>query len=171
MFLKINIFPGSLKIVSVSRNPHELILDYILMNSTISVYQIAEKSPKTKFFQYNNETKLYELGFQTFSTAIDTVEKEIDAIHLFLKQFNVKVVQAEDFFTHSKLLLVEMCAWLNLECFDDYKTAIERSLKTVPRQLRKNFFWPPEILRRIDGLLKKYPRYFMEGSDFLIRNV
>ena len=162
---------GSVKILTVSRNPYEMVLDHILMNSATSGHHLSGTSSKNQLLIFNNETKLYTISPETFSESIKVIQKRVERIHTFLKTFNVKIVHADDFFAHSKLLVVELCAWLNLECLNEYKDAIGSSLKTVPRQLRENFSWPKEISRKIDELVKKYPNYFLQDSDFLLRNL
>ena len=162
-----------MKILSLVRDPYEVVLKGTLASLAKKKGWLPSQDgqiPFQKFMTANNDSGLFELPLKLVIQRSQEVNKEVQvAVRLQEDpRFDVKVFQLDEVTSGTRNVVLQLCDWLNLKCFDDYVNYIENCALAKARVRKYLFVWPKKVKSILNGLILAHPAYYHNGSRYLI---
>jgi len=154
-----------LRVLWTCRNPYD-----IIASQHLKYLRQAGLMPKSRYLlDYrpadNEKHELAPLPGGHY--ALDLVLEDSDKLTKVLSMFSedeIFLVRHEDFIASPKDKLRDICAFLGVECTEDYLDNCAAVVYPSPHKTRFMVRWTAEEIERVAALIKKYP--WFEGYTF-----
>ena len=77
-----------------------------------------------------------------------------------------KIVKLDEMIAHPRPVVLELCAFFDLECFPDYVDHVLGGIFTAPNPTRKGIDWTPDLIEAVEKLKIDFPDYLF-GSHLV----
>ena len=155
---------GSLKILSMVRDPYEVVLKSAIGKTVKSRgFRAAPDGtlPYDQALDIDNVTGLYQVPKNKLLKITSKISKAVNVTVEIMNNpvYDVKLYQMDDFIENGRKYLYELCDWLDLECFDNFVEYIMQNNLEMSRSRKHRFFWPKKVKSALNQLIRKYPTY------------
>ena len=146
------------KTLHVIRNPYDMVATRLLFRLS------SIKGTKANFSASNPVTDK-----KVINGAIHGLRSEADAVKSFSEQRKPSVLEIHnvDYIHETRHVLLKVCAFLNLDCQDDFLSMCEKATFKQPSRSRQVLSWNKDHRKAMKRLIKDFPffqRYSFESE-------
>ena len=77
-----------------------------------------------------------------------------------------KIVKLDEMITNPRPVVLELCAFFDLQCFAAYVDQVIAGLFTEPNPTRRGIDWTPNLIETVEKMKRDFPDYFF-GSHLV----